>query len=68
MVYFRAATFEGRQMALSGWWDDPFMGFGELCTGRFETHVVGGRHDDPLKSVHAAQVVRDTWGIPPITE
>jgi amino acid adenylation domain-containing protein len=66
MVYFRAATFEGRQMALSGWWDDPFMGFGELCSGGFETHVVGGRHDDPLKSVHAAQVVRDAWAIPPL--
>lgn len=68
MVYFRAATFEGRQMALSGWWDDPFMGFGELCTGRFETHVVGGRHDDALKSFHAAEVVRGAWAIPAIAE
>jgi amino acid adenylation domain-containing protein len=66
IVYFRAATFEGRQMALSGWWDDPFMGFGELCTGRFETHVVGGRHDDALKSIHVAAILREAWAIPPI--
>lgn len=49
VVYFRTATLAAREMALEGWWDDVDMGFAELCTGRFESHVVGGRHNEPLK-------------------
>jgi hypothetical protein len=61
VVYFRTATFAAKEMALEGWWDDVEMGFGELCLGRFESHVVGGRHNEPLKLPWVARRVRDSF-------
>lgn len=61
IVYFRTATFAAREMALEGWWDDVEMGFGELCLGRFESHVVGGRHNEPLKLAWVADRVREAF-------
>jgi amino acid adenylation domain-containing protein len=59
VLYFRTATFAAKEMALEGWWDDIEMGFGELCAGRFESHVVGGRHNEPLKLPWVAQRISE---------
>jgi amino acid adenylation domain-containing protein len=61
VLYFRTATFAAREMALEGWWDDVEMGFGELCSGRFESHVVGGRHNEPLKLPWVAERIREAF-------
>ena len=61
VVYFRTATFAAREMALEGWWDDVEMGFGELCTGRFDSHVVGGPHNEPLKLRWVAERIREAF-------
>ena len=61
VVYLRTATFEGKEMALEGWWDDVHMGFGELVDGRFDAHVVGGPHNEPLKLPYVAAVVRQAF-------
>ncbi len=57
IVYFRSTCVFGRQLGLQGWWNDPFMGFGELCGGRFDGHVVGGGHNDVLKLAEVADMV-----------
>jgi hypothetical protein len=64
VVYFRTATFEGKEMALEGWWEDVHMGFAELTEGRFDGHVVGGTHNKPLKLAHVAEVVRQAFSTP----
>ena len=61
VLYFRTATFAASDMALEGWWDDVEMGFGELCEGRFESHVVGGRHNEPLKLPWVAERIRASF-------
>jgi amino acid adenylation domain-containing protein len=61
VLYFRTSTFAASQMALEGWWDDVEMGFGELCTGRFESHVVGGRHNEPLQLPWVAERIREAF-------
>jgi hypothetical protein len=61
VLYFRTATFAAREMALEGWWDDVEMGFGELCLGHFESYVVGGRHNEPLKLPWVADRVRESF-------
>jgi thioesterase domain-containing protein/acyl carrier protein len=68
IVYFRTATFEGNEMALEGWWDDVHMGFAELAEGRFDAHVVGGPHNEPLKLAYVADVVRRAFSDPAPTD
>ncbi|WP_168433425.1 non-ribosomal peptide synthetase [Pontiella sulfatireligans] len=58
VLYFRSHCSLGREMSLSGWWDDCFMGFGELCEGHFEGHVVGGGHNDPLNHPVVAEIAK----------
>ena len=58
VVYFRSACVLARNLGLTGWWDDPFMGFGELCEGTFEGHVLGGGHDEVLGMPEMADVVK----------
>jgi len=65
VLYFRTATFSAREMALEGWWDDVEMGFGELCEGRFDAHVVGGRHNDALKIPWVAERIRSVFEAEP---
>ena len=48
MLYFRSDCVVGRHFGLPGWWDDPFLGFAELCDGSFEAHAIGGDHTDVL--------------------
>jgi len=61
IVYFRSACVLGRNLGLEGWWDDSFFGFGELCGGRFEGHVVGGGHNEVLNLPEVAELVRRAW-------
>ncbi len=65
VLYLRTATFAGEEMALDGWWDDVDMGFGELCNGRFESHVVGGSHNNALKIPWVAERIRTAFGSNP---
>lgn len=65
VLYLRTATFAAKEMALKGWWDDVEMGFGELCNGRFESHVVGGSHNDALKIPWVAERIRAAFGSNP---
>ncbi len=64
VLYFRTATFEGREMALEGWWDDVNMGFAELAERHFDAHIVGGPHNEPLKLPHVARLVRQAFSKP----
>lgn len=57
VVYFRSDIILGRTMNLSGWWDDPFLGFGELCSGTFQGYAVGGDHIDVLSRPEGATIV-----------
>jgi len=58
IAYFRSACVFGRNLGLQGWWADPFMGFGELCDGRFDAYVVGGEHNDVLKVEEVADIIK----------
>jgi len=57
VVYFRSDVFLGRDMNLLGWWSDPFLGFGELCSGSFIGYVVGGNHVDVLSQPIGGELV-----------
>jgi hypothetical protein len=59
ILYFRSFSVLGRDFALPGWWDDPYLGFGELCSGRFEAHVVGGKHHEVLGASEAGRIVNE---------
>jgi amino acid adenylation domain-containing protein len=65
VLYLRAGTFEAKTMGLEGWWDDTTLGFEELCTGRFDLHVVGGYHNDPFSFTYSADLVREAFEITP---
>ena len=58
MLYFRSDCMVGRFFGLPGWWSDPFLGFAELCEGRFEAHAVGGGHTDVLDIPEVAAIAR----------
>lgn len=45
ILYFRSETALGREMAVTGWWDDICMGFGEFGEGSFDCHVFGADHN-----------------------
>lgn len=60
VLYFRSDCVVGRHFALTGWWDDPFLGFAELCEGNFEAHAVGGGHIDILEIPEMAGIVNET--------
>jgi pimeloyl-ACP methyl ester carboxylesterase len=61
VVFFRSDVFLGRTMNLPGWWDDPFMGFPELCKGSFKGYAVGGGHVDVLDAPFGAKMVNQTY-------
>ena len=56
ILYFRAGC-HGWDMGLPGWWEDVYLGFGELCNGHFEGHVFGGGHDEILQIPEVAELV-----------
>ena len=57
MLYFRSDCVVGRYFSLRGWWDDPFLGFAELCDGNFEVHAIGGSHTDVLDIAEMGAIV-----------
>ena len=65
VLYLRAGTFEGKTMALEGWWDDTTLGYEELCEGHFDLHVVGGYHNEPFSFTYSADRVRAAFRISP---
>lgn len=58
VLYFRSDCTVGRFFGLNGWWDDPFLGFAEVCTGRFEAHAIGGGHTDVVDIPEMGEIVR----------
>jgi len=56
MLYFRSYSVLGRDFSLPGWWADPYLAFGELCTGRFDAHVVGHGHNDVLSLSETGEI------------
>lgn len=61
VIYLRSGTLLGRPMNLLGWWSDPFLGFGELCSGEFHGYVVGGDHVDLLAEPFGGEIVNKTY-------
>ncbi|MCF7816555.1 MAG: amino acid adenylation domain-containing protein [Kiritimatiellales bacterium] len=61
VLYFRSDCVVGRYFGLRGWWDDPFLGFAEVCVGRFEAHAIGGGHTDVLDIPEMSEIVKRTF-------
>jgi len=61
VIYFRSDCTMGRSFGLSGWWDDPFLGFPALCGGRFSGHVLGGEHNELLDKPEVADLVKESF-------
>jgi len=61
VLYFRSDC-QGEEMMLPGWWSDPYMGFGELCRGPFDAHILGGTHDGILDHPEVAKLVNGAIG------
>jgi amino acid adenylation domain-containing protein len=59
ILYFKSEVLDGRVLNLKGWWNDLFFGFEEICDGHFDGYVIGGEHNDVLKSSHAHQIIKD---------
>lgn len=60
ILYFRAGC-HGWDMGLPGWWDDVYLGFGELCNGHFEGQVFGGGHDEILQIPEVAEGIKKVF-------
>ena len=58
VLYFRSDCLVGRYFDLTGWWQDVFLGFPELCRGDFTAHAVGGRHSDILEVPEMIEIVK----------
>jgi acyl carrier protein len=58
MIYFRSDSLIGRFFDLSGWWKDVFLGFSELCRGKFTAYVVGGGHSEILEIPEVGERVK----------
>lgn len=59
VLYFRSDCVVSRYFGLTGWWDDLYLGFGELCNGTFEAYAVGGGHTDVVLVPEMGQLVRE---------
>ncbi len=57
--FFRSEVLLWRKN-LVGWWEDPFLGFGELC-GSFKGYVVGSDHVDVLAEPLGAKIVNESY-------
>jgi hypothetical protein len=55
----KSKVLNGRNLSIEGWWDDLFFGFEELCTGRFDAHIIDKGHNDVLKSPIAHQIIKE---------
>ncbi len=61
MLYFRSHSILARDFGIPGWWDDPYLGFEELCKGNFEAHVVGGKHNAVGDAPEISKIVRQIY-------
>jgi amino acid adenylation domain-containing protein len=59
IIYFKSEVLDGRVLNLKGWWNDIFFGFEEICEGNFDGYVIGGEHNDVLKSNDAHEIIKD---------
>ncbi len=64
MLYFRSDCVVGRYFGLPGWWEDPFLGFADLCDGNFEAHAIGGSHTDVLDIPEMGEIIQRTLETP----
>uniref|UniRef100_UPI003567720C Arm DNA-binding domain-containing protein n=1 Tax=Pontiella sp. TaxID=2837462 RepID=UPI003567720C len=60
ILFFRSGA-HGHEMHIGGWWRDTFLGCSEICSGKFNGHILGGGHDEILKRPELAQHVRKTF-------
>jgi amino acid adenylation domain-containing protein len=63
ILYFRSESLLGHEMGTTGWWDDLYMGFSELCGGNFEAYVVGNDHNGIVSSPFIAQKVLEAFDV-----
>lgn len=61
VLYFRSDCTLARFFGLTGWWNDPFLGFAEVCTGHFEAHAIGGGHTDVVEIPEMGEIVRQRF-------
>jgi amino acid adenylation domain-containing protein len=59
VLYLRSSLVRANNLGLQGWWDDLFLGFGELCAGHFDAHVVGGPHNDILSNPYSQELIKE---------
>jgi len=59
ILYLSSVTLLGRDLGLKGWWQDPYLGFGELCSGKFDAHIVGGGHNDIYNKFLAQNIIQE---------
>jgi hypothetical protein len=59
VLYLRSSLVRANNLGLKGWWDDLFMGFGELCAGHFDAHVIGGPHNDILNNPYSQELIKE---------
>ncbi|MEE9369560.1 MAG: amino acid adenylation domain-containing protein [Pontiella sp.] len=57
VLYFRSDCVIGRYFGVNGWWDDPYLGFEEMCAGGFDAYAVGGGHAEVMESERMAEIV-----------
>ena len=59
ILYLSSGTLLGRDLGLKGWWQDPYLGFNELCSGMFDAHIVGGGHNDIYNKFLAQNIIQE---------
>jgi hypothetical protein len=59
VLFFQCGACYGKEVQLTGWWDSPFLGYEEICLGRFEGYVLGGAQVDLLKHARAAEIIME---------
>jgi amino acid adenylation domain-containing protein len=59
ILYLKSEALKGEFLSISGWWNDLFFGFDEVCKGDFEAYVIGGNHNDVLKKSYAHQIINE---------
>ncbi len=58
-IYLGSGERVASHLSLKGTWTDDFLGFSAFESPRFETHLVGGGHNDLLYSAEAVRIVTE---------
>lgn len=61
ILFFQSGACFGQELLLTGWWDSLYLGFEELCDGRFEGYVLGGKQSELLMNPEIAQILTDKF-------